>query len=68
VETGKPKVNVNLPLGLVRAGLKMGARFSSELNDVDFEEILIAIQEGAAGKLVEVEDAAGGERVEIYVD
>ncbi|MBI5830462.1 MAG: hypothetical protein HZB20_13205, partial [Chloroflexi bacterium] len=30
--TGKPKVNVNLPMSLVEVGLKIGARFSPELD------------------------------------
>jgi hypothetical protein len=68
LESGKPKVNVNLPLGLVRAGLKVGARYSAEVNEIDWDELLLAIQEGAAGKLVEVEDQEDGERVEVYVD
>jgi len=66
--TGKAKVNVNLPFSLVRAGIKVGARFSPELNGVDWEEVVSAIQEGTPGRIVEVEDEDGGEKVEIYVE
>ena len=66
--TGKPKVNVNLPLGLVGVGLRLGARFAPELSDFDIDELMAAIDEGAQGKILEVEDAEDGERVEIYVD
>jgi hypothetical protein len=66
--TGRTKVNVNLPLSLVKAGLKMGARFAPDMEDLDWEELAIAIQEGAAGKIVEVEDEEDGERVEVYVE
>jgi hypothetical protein len=66
--TGRTKVNVNLPLSLVKVGLKMGARYSSDIEDFDWDEIVTAIQEGAEGKLVEVEDVEDGEKVEVYVD
>ena len=66
--TGKPKVNVNLPLGLVGVGLRLGARFAPELSDFDIDELMAAIDEGAQGKILEVEDAEDGERVEIYVE
>ena len=68
METGRTKVNVNLPLGLVKMGLRMGAHFSPDMQELDWEELMGAIQEGAAGKLVEVEDVEGGEKVEVYVE
>ena len=68
LETGRTKVNVNLPLSLVKVGLKMGAHFSPDIEDFDWDELMAAIQEGAAGKLVEVEDIEDGEKVEVYVD
>lgn len=68
LETGRTKVNVNLPLSLVKVGLKMGAHFSPEVQELDWEELMVAIQEGAAGKLVEVEDVEDGEKVEVYVE
>ena len=66
--TGKNKVNVNLPFNLVRAGIKVGAHFAPELHDIDWEEVISAIQEGVPGRIVEVEDEDGGEKVEIYVE
>jgi hypothetical protein len=68
LETGKNKVNVNLPMSLVDVGTRMGARFAPELEDVDFHTIIDQIKAGAQGKIIEVEDAEGGERVEIYVE
>ena len=68
LETGRTKVNVNLPLSLVKVGLKMGAHFSPEVQDLDWDELMVAIQEGAAGKLVEVEDIEDGEKVEVFVE
>ena len=68
LESGKNKVNVNLPMSLVDVGTRMGARFAPELEDLDFNDIIDQIKRGAQGKIIEVEDAEGGERVEIYVE
>ena len=68
METGKNKVSVNLPMSLVDVGTRMGARFAPELEDIDFNAIIEQIKSGTHGKIIEVEDAEGGERVEIYVE
>ncbi|MGC9334049.1 MAG: SHOCT-like domain-containing protein [Anaerolineae bacterium] len=68
LETGKNKVNVNLPMSLVDVGTRMGARFAPELEDFDFDAIIEQVKSGAQGKIIEVEDSEGGERVEIYVE
>ena len=68
METGRTKVNVNLPLSLVKVGLRMGAHFAPEVEELDWDQVMEAIQDGEAGKLVEVEDMDDGEKVEVYVD
>jgi hypothetical protein len=68
LNTGRAKVNVNLPMGLVNFGMKMGARFAPEMEDIDLDEIIQAIKEGAQGKIVEVEDEEDNERVQIYIE
>ncbi|MGD8597338.1 MAG: hypothetical protein PVJ26_09960 [Anaerolineae bacterium] len=68
LETGRDKVNINLPMSLVDVGTRMGARFAPELEDMDFGQIMEQIKSGAQGKIIEVEDSEGGERVEIYVE
>lgn len=65
---GRNKVNVNIPIGLVNVGLKMGARFAPEVEGVNFEEIMEAIRNGQQGKIMDVIDDEGGERVEIFVE
>src|SRR3990172_10408870 len=42
--SGKPKVNVNIPMGLVNVGLKMGARFVPDVEGVDFTQVMEAIK------------------------
>ena len=66
--TGKRKVNVNIPMGLVNVGMRLGARFAPEMEDMDLSEIMEAINEGTTGKIIDVEDAEDGERVEIFVE
>ncbi len=65
LDTGKDKVNLNFPMGLVNVGFKLGARFAP---DVNFEEIMAAIKSGAQGKIVDVVDEEDGERVEIFIE
>ena len=66
--TGKTKVNVNIPMGLVNVGIKMGARFAPGLDSEQMEVIAEALKSGAVGKIVEVADEEDGERVEIFVE
>ncbi len=66
--TGKNKVNVNIPMGLVNVGMKMGARFAPEIEGVEFEKVTELIQSGAQGKVMDIIDNEEGERVEIFVE
>ena len=68
LRTGKPKVNVNIPIGLVNVGMRMGAKFVPDMAGVDLEEIMRAVREGTQGRIVDVEDQESDERVEIYVE
>jgi len=68
LETDRVKVNVNLPMSLVSVATKMGARFSPEMEEFDWNALLATIEEGAVGKLVEVENDEGRERVEVFVE
>jgi hypothetical protein len=66
--TGREKLSVNVPLGLVDVALRMGARLTPRTGSVDPQEILEAIRSGTVGKIVEIEDIEGGEHVELFVD
>ena len=68
LSTGKSKVSVNIPMGLVNVGMKMGARFAPEMEGVDFDELTDAVRSGASGKVMDVIDEEEGERVEIFVE
>lgn len=66
--TGKAKVNVNLPMGLVNVGIKMGARFAPGLEPEQMEALAEALRSGATGKVIDVTDEEDGEHVEIFVE
>jgi hypothetical protein len=63
--TGKAKATVNLPLGLVDAGLNIASKYAP---DVAFEELVEAINAGAQGKIIDVFDEEDGEHVEIFIE
>jgi hypothetical protein len=66
--TGRSKVNVNIPMGLVNVGMKMGARFIPETTDIDLEEIAAQIRSGVHGKIIDITDEESGEQVEIFIE
>ena len=68
LRTGKNKVSVNIPMGLVNVGIKMGAKFTPEIEGVDLDVLSEAIQGGQQGKILDVIDEEEGERVEIFVE
>lgn len=56
------KVNVVLPIGLVKLATKFIPKDKKELleeKDIDLDEILSAIKEGTQGEIVDIEDADG---------
>jgi hypothetical protein len=70
-KTGKQKVTVNVPVGLVNVAMKMGAKFVPELEEMDASQIMEAIEaikSGAHGKIVDVQDDEEGERVEVFIE
>lgn len=68
-------VNINLPLGLIKAGLGIGAPFlqmngrgavNESLKDIDFTEIIRFAESGLIGKFLDVK-SANGDTVEIFI-
>ncbi|MBN1639983.1 MAG: hypothetical protein JXA09_02015 [Anaerolineae bacterium] len=68
VATGRTRVNVNLPFSLIQAAAKLGARFTPQTDELDWEELIAAIRDGATGKIVDIEDEEGGEKVQVFVE
>jgi len=69
LDTGRNRVKINVPLGLVRLGMKIGARFTDELNEDVIGDVLQVLEsEDIDGTLVEVEDVEDNERVHVFVE
>lgn len=66
--TGKVRVNIRLPLTVVSAGMKMGAKFSPEVQGLDMEQLMGFIRSGETGQVVDVLDEEDGEHVEVFVE
>jgi hypothetical protein len=62
--TGKQKVNINIPVGLVDFGL----RFVPANAKFDVQAVRDALVNGVTGRIVEVMDEEKGDRVEIYIE
>jgi len=67
-DTGRPRVNVRLPISLVNIGLKLGSRFTPEIEGMDLSEIIHAAQSGESGLFVDVYDEDDGEHVEVFLE
>ena len=70
VEDGHPTVNVKVPIGVAKWGMKMAQAFSPEMKDanLDWDSITAIIQEGEQGKILEVEDEVDHKTVEVWVE
>ncbi len=65
------RVNVNLPVRLVKVALKVAERYGG-MDTEATEEIMAALEEaiaeGESGRIIEVVDEEDGDRVEIYLE
>jgi hypothetical protein len=67
---GAPAINVKMPVGVVKFGLKMARSFAPEMKDVDvdWDAITAVVESGEIGKIVEVEDEAEHKTVEVWIE
>lgn len=68
LSSGKAKVNVTIPIGLVGVGLRIAERFAPGFEGVEVQELEELLAGGVTGKVVEVVDEEENERVEISVE
>jgi hypothetical protein len=67
----EPKVNVTLPIAVVRWGMQFvpgEARAKMNERHIDFDRITEALEHDFVGKLIEVEGDEDHERVEVYLE
>jgi hypothetical protein len=67
VLSSKVRVDVRLPVTLVSAGAKLGARFSPDVSGLDMTQIMESIRSGATGMIFMAEQQ-DHEKVEIFIE
>lgn len=67
-DSGRTRVNVRLPLGMVNAGIRMGMRFSPEVEGLDAAKLAEALASGETGQIMDIYDDEDGEHVEVYIE
>ena len=67
-KTGRAKASVQIPIGLIDAGMKIGAHFAPEVEGVDMSNVMEALRSGVTGRIIDVIDDEDGEHVEIFVE
>lgn len=69
LRTGKTRVNVNVPMNLVDAGLNIASQFTPEVENAQMmEAVKEALAENMTGKIVDVIDEEDGEHIEIFIE
>ena len=66
--TNRQKVNVTIPVSLIQVGLRLGTRLAPQVSGSALEDLLRAIEGGATGRLLDLQDLEEGERIEIFVE
>lgn len=70
-DSERAKVNVTLPIALVRWAIRMApesARAKIEEHEIDMRVVTDALERGVTGKIVDVQDDDKGERVEVWLE
>jgi hypothetical protein len=66
----RQKINLTatLPVYLIEVSLRLGTRLIPQLSGSALEGLLCSIEEGATGRLLDIQDLEAGERVEIFAE
>lgn len=68
LDTGKSKVKVNIPFGMVKFGLGVAQFFAPQAYSDNLGQIETMMAEADSGLLVDVQDVEDNEHVRIYFD
>lgn len=68
LDTGKNKVSVNIPIRMFKFGLKIGRKFTDELDGLNWNEIDGMMKSTQPGMIVEVQDEESNEHVQVYFE
>jgi hypothetical protein len=68
LSNNRQKANVTIPVSLIDVGLRLGTRLAPQIRGSALEDLLRAIEGGATGRLLDLQDLEEGERVEIFAE
>ncbi len=68
MRNGKLRVNVRLPVNVLTAGIKMGARFSTDVEGLDMNQLMEMARSGEIGRIVDIINEENGEHVEVFLE
>ena len=66
--TGKKKVDINFPIGVLKFAKRVGTKFTGNIEGVNLDDIFEAVQQEVQGKIIDIQDELEGKRVEIFVE
>jgi hypothetical protein len=66
--TNRQKASVTAPVSLIEVTLRLATRLVPQIRGSALEDLLLAIENGATGRLLDLQDLEEGERVEIYAE
>jgi hypothetical protein len=64
----KVHMTATLPVSVIKASLRLGARLIPQLSNNALEDLLRTIESGATGRVLDLQDLEKGERLEIFVE
>jgi hypothetical protein len=64
----KINLTASVPVSLLKMGLRLGGQLIPQLNNTTIADLLRAIDDGATGRLLDLQDLEKGERLEIFVE
>lgn len=70
IDGKRHKVNVTatLPMSVIKVSLRLGTHVLPQLSNNALIDLLRKIEEGATGRLLDLQDLEKGERVEVFVE
>ena len=66
--SGKIKVDIRLPVNVVKAGSKLGAKFSPEMSGLDMNQVMQFVNSGTTGRIFELTHDSDQELVEVFIE
>lgn len=66
--SGRTKVSIRVPLGVMNALVELGGRFAQHADRFHMAEIMAAVQRGQSGRIVDVRNEEAGEQLEVLID